>query len=119
MLSIQKWILAPAMVFGMMAAADSNQAKADFGIFAGRGISISIGSGYPRYRSYYTPSYRSVYGHGYRHPHGSYHSYHLGGHYDYHPQTIVPHGNHYDVIPGHFDYYPGPHHGHGGHFGHH
>jgi hypothetical protein len=34
------------------------------------------------------------------------------GHYDYHPTTIVPHGNHFDVIPGHYDYHQGGH-GHG------
>lgn len=27
------------------------------------------------------------------------------GHYDYHPTTVVPHGNHLDVVPGHYDYH--------------
>ncbi len=116
MLFFKKWILAPAMVLGTMAATDTNQAKADFGIFAGRGISISIGGGYPGYRSLYAPTYRSVYGHGYASPYRSYYS---RGHYDYHPQEIVPHGNHFHMIPGHYDYYPNGHRGHGGHHGHH
>ena len=30
---------------------------------------------------------------------------HDTSHYDYHPTTVVPHGDHYDVIPGHYDYH--------------
>lgn len=29
------------------------------------------------------------------------------GQYNYHPTTVVPHGNHVDVIPGHYHYQPG------------
>jgi len=114
MLTLQKWILAPALVFGMVGVADSSQAKAEFGIYAGRGLSISIGSGYGGYRSLYAPSYRSVYGHGWGSPY--HHSYRPSGHYHYHPQEVIRHGSHYHLVPGHFDYYPGSH---GGHYRHH
>ncbi len=118
MLSIKKWILTPVIMLAGIGVADSNQAKADFGFYAGRGISISIGSGYPGYRSRYSyrPSYRSVYGHRVIRPYGVHHS---PGHYHYHPQQVIRHGNHYDVLPGHYDYYQGGHHGYRGGHGHH
>ena len=50
---------------------------------------------------------------------------HDTSHYDYHPTTIVPHGNHYHVLPGHYDFHETGHydrvrggrsgHGHSGH----
>lgn len=30
---------------------------------------------------------------------------HDTSHYDYYPTTVVPHGNHYDVLPGHYHYH--------------
>lgn len=62
-----------------------------FGISRG---GYGYGSGYGGYgRSYYGGSY-------YRPP-----VWHDTSHYDYHPTTVVPHGNHYHVIPGHYDYH--------------
>ena len=122
MLSIKHWILAPAIALAGFGITDAPQAKADFGFYTGRGISISIGSGYSRYRGLnsYGPSYRSLYGHRVVSP---YQTHYTPGHYHYHPRQIIPHGNHYDVVPGHYDYYQGGHHGHGrsgyGHGGHH
>lgn len=115
MLSYTKWILGPILAFGIMSTADTSDAQAQFGIYAGRGISINVGGGNFGYRSYYGPSYRSAYGHGsvirYQ-PHYS------RGHYDYHPTEVYRHGNHFHVQPGHYDYYPSGHHGHHGHHGH-
>ena len=34
---------------------------------------------------------------------------HDTSHYDYHPTTVVPHGNHYHVVPGHYDYHQSGH----------
>ncbi len=112
MVSFTKWILTPVLAIGTMSAVDSNQANADIGIYAGRGISIRVGGGYPVYRPLYSPSYRSIYGHGFTAPYGSFYS---RGHYHYHPREIIRHGSHYHLVPGHFDYYPGGHHGHHGH----
>lgn len=35
-------------------------------------------------------------------PHAHWHD---TSHWDYHPTQIVPHGNHYHVVPGHYDYH--------------
>ena len=32
-------------------------------------------------------------------------NYHNTGHYDYHPTTVVPHRNHYHVVPGHYHWH--------------
>jgi hypothetical protein len=91
---------------------------------ADAGIRISFGSGhyghghghYRGYGNYYgggfysnsfysRPSYGGYYGGGYYG--GGHYNY---PHYDYHPTTIVPHGNHYHVIPGHYHYHYGHHH---------
>ncbi|MBA3312053.1 MAG: hypothetical protein H0T47_02000 [Planctomycetaceae bacterium] len=88
-----------------------------FGRGYGGGYGNSFGRGYGGYGNNYgfqSSRYRSDfggYGYGSSHGHGRHYS---QGHYDYHPTTIVPHGNHYDVIPGHYDYH---HTGHG-HYGH-
>ncbi|HEX6987798.1 MAG TPA: hypothetical protein VF170_20625 [Planctomycetaceae bacterium] len=42
-------------------------------------------------------------------PHAGYRTWHDTSHYDYHPTTVVPHGNHYDVIPGHYHYHRSGH----------
>ena len=105
---LKKWFLVPVVAFGFVFAADASDANAQFGIYTGRGISIHFGHGYRSYRPiYYGGGYRVRYGHGI--PHRTYHSH---GHYHYHPTEVIPHGNHFDVIPGHYDYYPGRHHGH-------
>lgn len=125
MMSFTKWILTPVLAIGTMSALDSNQANADVGIYAGRGISIQVGGVHPvyrplytpsygsiyssRYRALYSPSYRSIYGHGFVTPYRSFYS---RGHYHYHPREIIRHRSHYHLVPGHFDYYPGGHHGH-------
>ena len=93
-------------------------------------IRFSIGnSGYGYGNSYYgNGGYRSYnnFGYGRNYGYGGYGGYgfnngyyggrHSHGHYDYHPTTVVPHGNHYDVIPGHYDWhdtsYGRGHHGH-------
>ncbi len=80
----------------------------------------NYGGGYQSYRGYnsYRPSYGfGGYGHA-GHGHTGYGS-HYGHrpsyghppypHLDYHPPAIVPHGNHYDVLPGHYDYHHGRH----------
>ena len=71
------------------------------------------------------------YGNGY----GNYNSWNYGwggqaprrwhdtSHWDYHPTTVVPHGNHYHVMPGHYDFHQTGHmhgrqHQHGGHHHH-
>lgn len=56
-----------------------------------------------RYNSGYRQSFSprvQIYGNWNRGP-----IYHDTSHYDYHPPTVVPHGNHYHVIPGHYDYH--------------
>ena len=64
-------------------------------------------SGYGNYNSGY--GYSGVRSSGYRgYSNNSYGGY-GGGHYDYHPTTVVPHGNHYDVVPGHYHYHQGSH----------
>lgn len=116
MMSSMKWILAPAIAVLLAGTMDTKPAKADFGVFAGPGISISVGGGYPRYGSYYgfAPSYRSIYGHALVSP---YRSCYPPGHYRYHPAEAFRHRNHYHFVPGHYDYYPGRgrHRGHHGH----
>ncbi len=63
------------------------------------------GGGYYNNSFYSRPSYNSFYGGGYYG--GGHYNY---PHYDYHPTTVVPHGNHYHVIPGHYDFHYGHHH---------
>lgn len=60
---------------------------------------ISIG-GYRGYGGYNRGYGYGGYGYGYTQP-----RWHDTSHYDYHPTTVVPHGNHYHVIPGHYDYH--------------
>ena len=91
---------------------------------ADAGIRVSIGSGYGGYgfnRGYGYSNY-GHYGHGHggfytnswygRPSYGSYYGgSHFGrGHYHYNPPVVVPHGNHYHVIPGDVDYHRGGHH---------
>lgn len=98
---------------------------------ADAGIRVTFGSGHYGHGHYGHGHYgRSHYGHygygggyGYRggfysnsfYGRPSYGGFYGGGHYDYphydyHPTTIVPHGNHYHVIPGHYDFHYGHHH---------
>jgi len=34
---------------------------------------------------------------------------HDTSHYDYHPTQVIPHRNHYHVVPGHYDYHRSGH----------
>lgn len=106
MLSLFKWIAAPALAFGLMFAGDSSTAQAQYpcysgygGGYAARGVGISVGFGHYPSRAAYYPSarYGAYYG---AHRRGFYHD---TTHYDYHPRTVVRHGHHYHVIPGHYD----------------
>lgn len=64
-------------------------------------ISVQIGGfGY-----YSGRSYGSSYGSCYR-PSPVWHD---TSHYDYHPTQVVPHRDHYHVIPGHYDYHRSGH----------
>ncbi|QDT11078.1 hypothetical protein [Planctomycetes bacterium K23_9] len=112
MISISKWLLAPALATCFLLAGDSNSANA-------QGFSLSIGSsscggyggGYrsarPVYHggyghsSHYRSSYRSSYRPSYTPTYRS--RFHDTSHYDYHPTEIRRHGNHFDVVPGHYD----------------
>lgn len=123
-----KWMAAPLLaVASLLMTADAPSASAQGGFLRVGGLSISVGQG--GYRSFYShaPSYHSHYGHSrvdYGHSRHVGHRAHLGGrspirhgsrfghgwyhdtsHYDYHPSQVVPHGNHYDVIPGHYDFH--------------
>ncbi len=90
---------------------------------ANAGIRVSFGTGYGYNRGYSNFGYNRGYSnYGYNRGFSNY-GYNRGfsnygynnynrGHYDYHPPAIVPHGNHYHVIPGHYDYHRGSHYGH-------
>jgi hypothetical protein len=72
---------------------------------AGHGCGYGYGgygggwSGYSTGYSFGGPSY---YGGFVGQPH--YH-WHDTSHWDYHPTTIVPHGNHFHVVPGHYHWH--------------
>lgn len=59
----------------------------------------SWNGGYGGYGGY-NRGYGGNGGYGYTQP-----RWHDTSHYDYHPAQVVPHGNHYHVIPGHYDYH--------------
>lgn len=61
------------------------------------------GSRYDGYSGRYGSGYRGYNNSGYNN------RWHDTSHYDYHPTTVVPHGNHYDVIPGHYRYHQSGH----------
>jgi hypothetical protein len=63
--------------------------------------------GYTQRWSGYGGGYGAGYGGGYGIGYEGYRApvYHDTSHYDYHPTRVVPHGNHYDVIPGHYHYH--------------
>ena len=60
------------------------------------GIQLSVGFGSP----VFTPYNYSARSYGYSAPRQVFHD---TTHLDYHGPSLVPHGNHYDVIPGHYD----------------
>lgn len=68
------------------------------GVYSTPRFSIQIGSsrGYSNYGGFN----RGHYGYGGGVAHRTWHD---TSHYDYHPPTLVPHRNHYHVIPGHYD----------------
>ena len=88
-----------------------------------RGLSIGINSGYGGHSGYGSKfGYGNNFGNRYRNSRygwGSGHAYGHGGiqhgvrrpvyhdtsHYDYHRPRIVPHGNHFDLIPGHYNFH--------------
>ena len=97
---------------GLFASApDTADAQVRFSIGIGNGGYGNYG-GFGGYRGYGFNNYggyRGGYG-GYSHyGHGGYGNYgrawHDTSHYDYHPTTVVPHGNHYDVVPGHYHWH--------------
>lgn len=100
MLTLCKWTMAPILAACFVLAADAPTAKADHNCYRGRGLSLSIGSCYGGYRSFYAPSYRSFYGHGYGRGY-----YHDTSHYDWHPTEIRRHGDHFHIQPGHYDFH--------------
>ena len=106
MLTLTKWIAAPAVAAMFFFAGDAPKAEAGdgFSLHAGR-FGIHIGGhhdGHHRsYRHVYRPRH---YGHSYHHRwHGRHRGYHDTTHFDYHPPEIRRHGFHYDYIPGHYD----------------
>ena len=112
-MSLKNGFFVCAVATGLSVAMMSSPAKADHGYYSGRGLSITIGGGYPGYSSlYYGPSYGALYGHGLISP---YHSYHSLGH---HHGAVIRHRSHSHLVPGHYNYYPDDcyrprrHHGH-------
>jgi len=114
-------IASAAMLFGGVAASTPDNADAGVRVSIGN---YGYGNAYRGYRGYGNDyGYRSNYGYrnyGYSgfgwgggFDRGHYGHGHSQGHYDYHPTTVVPHGNHYDVIPGHYDYHYTGHGRHG------
>jgi hypothetical protein len=101
MLTLTKWIAAPAMALGLMFAGDASEAQAQYGCYGYGGgygyggIGIRVGSHYPSYRV--PANYGSRYS-AYRR--GNYHD---TSHLDYHPTEIRRHGSHFHVQPGHYD----------------
>jgi hypothetical protein len=105
-----------ALMVGGMSLAAPQTASAGIGVSFGNRWS---GNGYSnrgygnhgyqsnRYDRGYDRGYNRSNGYGYGNGWSGYGN--RGGHYDYHPQTIVPHGNHYDVVPGHYDFHRGGH----------
>lgn len=97
----------------------SNYGYGGYGNSYGRGYG-GYGNGFNN-RSFNNFGYRSgtrfrnnFGGYGSNYGYGGHGLRHNQGHYDYHPTTIVPHGNHFDVVPGHYDYHNTGH-GHHGH----
>ena len=111
-----------------LSIADSNQALArhhrhghSHRGYSSPRLSVSFGhrgnagfrSGYRGYNAGYGGhsgryGYPAYGGNGYR-------TWHNTSHYDYHTPSVVPHGNHYHVVPGHYDLHQTGHwdrHGH-------
>ncbi len=132
MYTFTKWLVVPMLAAGLFLVAAPSKAEAQFGLYTGRGLSITIGGGgYNTYRpsygyghSYHSghgfarapgfPIYGSTYSSGYRGRtlNGYHGGYHGTGHYDYHPPQVIRHGNHFDVLPGHYDYHRSGHYHH-------
>ncbi|NND99419.1 MAG: hypothetical protein HKN47_19035 [Pirellulaceae bacterium] len=107
MITLTKWMLAPALAAAFLFAADTTSAQAQgFHMSLGGGSCGGYGGGF------YAPT-RSHFGYGAAFSSGRYHSfyghrgprYHDTSHYDWHPTEIRRHGNHFDVIPGHYDFH--------------
>jgi hypothetical protein len=107
--------LAIAFVAFAWTVGSTSTAEAQGIHYRSRGVHIDVGNphGYGYHRGYRSYGYAPSYHHG---GWGAY--YHSGfrsrGHYDYYPPRVIPHGDHYDVIPGHYRYHRGGHgYGHG------
>jgi len=120
----------PAVAAALFLGMDAPEAEAGgFSLRIGGGRGISINSGYnPYYRSGFN-SFHSVnrgLGYGYGSHYSPYRSnYRHSSHYrvpvsrsrvNYFGPSVVPHGNHFDVIPGHYgrSYYGRGHYGYRG-----
>ena len=93
MFTLTKWIAAPVAAIGLMFAADSKTAEAQYGYgcYPSSGFSISIGSGYG-----YRPSvglYRSTYGHSHLNRYHALYS----GRWDYGPRRVYRPSHHFHV----------------------
>ena len=109
MFTLTKWIVAPVAAIGLMFAADSQSAEAQYGCYPRSGLSISIGTGYG-YRPTYG-LYRSSYGHSHLSPYRSLYR----SHWDYSPARLYRHGHHLHVprrYDWHADRYRHHHHHH-------
>ncbi len=130
MIRVLKWACAPLLAIILGLAGDASRAEAGgFGIYIGGGFpnygygsSIRHGSAYGRsYRPPFSSRYgnfgrnsfgrsgfgASGFGPGvYRSARPSYDNHHPRvPHYHYHGPTLVPHRNHWDLIPGHYDFH--------------
>ena len=78
-------------------------------VAAGAATQVDAGHRHNLYGHTHNHGYR--YGTGYRSGNYGYYGspwrqgYHNTGHYDYHPTTVVPHRNHYHVVPGHYHWH--------------
>ncbi len=100
--------LAAALVALGFAFGPVSTAEAQGIHYRSRGVHIDIGSPHGHYgRGYYghprSQYYRGAWGAGY---HSGLHG---RGHLHYYPPQVVPHYDHYDVIPGHYHYHRGGH----------
>jgi len=112
MLSRITWITLPLLTIAL--ALMTNPPQADAGGFSFSFGRAGIGNyghhGHRNhYRSYRVPSYRSYYP-GYQSNFGRRYYHPRRPHLDYHGPTLVPHGNHLDLIPGHYDLHYGNRH---------
>ncbi|MEX0716938.1 MAG: hypothetical protein WD066_10135 [Planctomycetaceae bacterium] len=97
---MKRMLFGLAVLVGLFAFAGSSaEASSRRGHFhQGHGYGHGHGNSFHGYSGHYQSFYNPSYGNwGYSQPY-----WHDTSHYDYHPTRIVPHGNHYDVIPGHY-----------------